>query len=49
MIDGMFISYRLLDRSGRGDQQEVRPNEVLWENFREHRPRWLGPTAIIPR
>jgi hypothetical protein len=36
MIDGMFISYRLLDRSGRGEQQEVRPNEVLWENFREH-------------
>jgi hypothetical protein len=36
MIDGMFISYRLLDREGRGDQQVVRPNEVLWENFRQH-------------
>jgi hypothetical protein len=36
MIDGMFISYRLLDREGRDDQQVVRPNEVLWENFRQH-------------
>lgn len=36
MIDGMFISYRLLDRSGSGDQRVVKPNAVLWENFREH-------------
>jgi hypothetical protein len=26
----------LLDREGRGDQQVVRPNEMLWENFRQH-------------
>lgn len=36
MIDGMFISFRLLDRQGRGNEQVAQPNKVLWENFREH-------------
>jgi beta-galactosidase len=36
MIDGMFISFRLLDRSGSGENRVVKPNEVVWKNFREH-------------
>jgi len=36
MIDGMFISYRLLDRQGSGNERVVKPNEPLWENFRRH-------------
>jgi hypothetical protein len=36
MIDGMFISYGLLDRSGSGEERVVQPNPVIWENFREH-------------
>ncbi len=36
MIDGMFISFRLLDRRGSGDERVVELNHVLWENFRRH-------------
>ncbi len=36
MIDGMFISYRLLDRTGSGNERKVAPNKIVWENFREH-------------
>lgn len=36
MIDGMFISFRLVDREGSGKDRVAKPNEVLWENFREH-------------